>query len=132
MAIGGGSAGEARFDIEACRSRLCRLMLAERRVIARYLKQNDWSHASFIMLLELYVAAKPLSVSSLGYASGASPATAGRLALDLETRRLISREKDPHDARRTHIAMAPRGYATMRCILDDCEAARVARGWREA
>ncbi len=132
MAIGGGNAEDTGFDIEACRNRLCRLMLAERRIIARYLKQNNWSHASFIMLLELYAAAKPLSISSLGYASGTSPATAGRLAVDLETRRLISRQKDPHDARRTHIAMAPRGYATMRCILDDCEAARVASGRREA
>lgn len=126
MAIGGGKAGSTDFDTEACRNRLCRLMLSERRIIARYLKQNNWSHASFVMLLELYVAATPLSISSLGYASGASPATAGRLAIDLETRRLIIREEDPHDARRTHITMAPRGYAAMRCILDDCGAAHVA------
>lgn len=120
MAIDGNNAGDAGFDAEERRTGFCRLMLAERRIISRYLKQNDWNHAILIMLLELYVATKPLSVSSLGFASGVSPATAGRLALDLETRRLIIREKDPHDARRTHITMAPRGYATLRCILDDC------------
>lgn len=131
MAIEGNNAGDAGFDAEERRDSFCRLMLAERRIIARYLKENDWNHAILIMLLELYVATKPLSVSSLGFASGVSPATAGRLVLDIETRRLIIREKDPHDARRTHIAMAPRGYATMRCILDDCGAARGASGRRE-
>ncbi|MBB5707375.1 MarR family winged helix-turn-helix transcriptional regulator [Sphingopyxis panaciterrulae] len=124
MAVGDGNADDGGFDVEERRTRFCRLMLAERHIIARYLKQNDWNHAGFIMLLELYVATGPLSVSSLGYASGASLATAGRLAADLEIRHLITRSKDPHDARRTHITMAPRGYAAMRCIIDDCGAAR--------
>lgn len=124
MAIGSGNAGDAGFDIDECRVRLCRQLLSERRIIARYLKQNDWNHASLIMLLELYIATKPLSVSSLGYASGVSLATAGRLAANLETRHLITREKDPHDARRTHVTMAPRGFATLRYILDDCGSVR--------
>lgn len=124
MAIGSGNAGDTEFDIEKRRTRFCSLMLAERRLVSRYLKKNNWNHASLVILLELYLATKPLSVSSLGYASGTSLATAGRLTANLETWRLITREKDPHDSRRTHVAMAPRGYATMRCILDDCDSAR--------
>lgn len=124
MAVGSEEANDATFDIEKRRLYLCHLMLAERRIITRYLKQNDWNHATLIMLLELYGATKPLSVSSLSYASGVSQPTAGRLTVDLETRRFIDRETDPRDARRTHVSMTPRGYATMRTILDECGTAR--------
>lgn len=111
------------FNVDARRFRFCRELLAERQVIARYLKQCDWSHASWIMLLELYAAdaiGKPLSVSSLGYASGVSTPTATRLTVDLENRSFVHRERDPLDARRTHVMLASRGRAVMRCILDDC------------
>src|SRR3546814_7771021 len=76
------------FDVEARRLRLCRELLVERQIIARYLKKQDWSHAGWIMLLELYVADtvdKRLPVSSLGYASGVSIPTATRQTIEMES-----------------------------------------------
>lgn len=131
MSNGAGHQDDATFDVEALRLRFCRQFLAERQIIARYLRQCDWNHASWIMLLELYAAdavGKPLSVSSLGHASGISIATAGRLTLILEEREFVERERDPHDARRTHVALTARGLAAMRCILDDCAKPRLS--WR--
>ena len=110
------------FDVEARRLGLCRELLVERQIIARYLKKQDWSHAGWIMLLELYVAdtvGKGLPVSSLGYASGVSVPTATRQTTEMESRKLVARERDPHDGRRTNIALTARGRATLRCILDD-------------
>src|SRR3546814_11341092 len=69
------------FDVEARRLRLCRELLVERQIIARYLKKQDWSHAGWILLLELSVpdtVDKRLPGSSLGYASGVSIPTAPR------------------------------------------------------
>lgn len=132
MSTDAGHQSDATFDVEDHRLCFCRQLLAERQIIARYLRQCDWNHASWIMLLELYAAdaiGKPLSVSSLGHASGVSIATAGRLTSTLETRDLVERERDPHDARRTHVALTAMGRATMRCILDDCEKPRL---WRQA
>jgi len=123
MAIGEGNAGDPRFDTEESRTSFCLLMLSERRIISRYLKKHDWNHASLVMLLELYIADaadRPLSVSSLGYASGVSLPTATRLAVALETQQLVDRERDPLDGRRINVTLAARGRATMRCILDDC------------
>lgn len=124
---------DATFDVEAYRLRFCRQLLAERQTIARYLRQSDWNHASWIMLLELYAAdarGKPLSVSSLGHASGISIATAGRLTLRLAEREFVEHERDPHDARRMHVTLTARGLAAMRCILDDCAKARLSRKLR--
>ena len=90
------------FDVEARRLGLCRELLVERQIIARYLKKQDWSHAGWIMLLELYVADtvdKRLPVSSLGYASGVSVPTATRQTTEMESRKLVARERDPHDGR---------------------------------
>ena len=128
MSNGAGHQDDATFDVEAVRLRFCRQLIAERQIIARYLRQSDWNHASWIMLLELYAAdaiGKPLSVSSLGHAAGISIATAGRLALILEEREFVERERDPRDARRTHVALTARGLAAMRCILDDCAKPRL-------
>jgi MarR family transcriptional regulator, organic hydroperoxide resistance regulator len=99
------------FDVEARRLGLCRELLVERQIIARYLKKQDWSHAGWIMLLELYVAdtvGKGLPVSSLGYASGVSVPTATRQTTEMESRKLVARERDPHDGRRTNIALTER------------------------
>lgn len=123
MSTVAGHQDNATFDAESRRYRFCCQLLTERQIIGRYLPQCDWNHASWIMLLELYAAdavSKPLSVSSLGHASGISIATAVRLTTDLEARELVERERDPHDGRRTHVMLAPKGRATMRCILDDC------------
>src|SRR3546814_16335692 len=74
------------------------------------------------MLLELYVADtvdKRLPVSSLGYASGVSIPTATRQTIEMESCKFVVRERDPHDGRRTNIALTARGRAILRCILDD-------------
>ncbi|KTE00774.1 MULTISPECIES: MarR family transcriptional regulator [unclassified Sphingopyxis] len=113
----------AMQDVTFRRLCFCRMLLAERRIIARYLKKCDWSHAEWIMLLELYIADaadKPLSVSSLGYASGVSLPTATRLAVGLESKEFVDRDRDAFDGRRINVTLAARGRATMRCILDDC------------
>ncbi|PKP99002.1 MAG: hypothetical protein CVT74_09205 [Alphaproteobacteria bacterium HGW-Alphaproteobacteria-13] len=117
------------FDVEACRLRFCREMLMERRIMDRYIREISLSPASWIILLELYSAdavSKRLSVSSLGYASGVSIATAVRLTQSLEARAIVERQRDPHDARRTNVALSARGRATLRCIFDDCVASRAA------
>lgn len=119
MASGPGP-DDPLLDVEFRRLRFCRELLTERKIIARYLKKCDWSHAGWIMLLELYVADKQLSVSSLGYASGVSLPTAMRLTINLEAQDFVVRERDPHDGRRTNVTLAARGRATLRCILDDC------------
>lgn len=111
------------LDVDARRLGICRVLIGERQIIARYLRQSRWNDASWSMLLELYAAdavGKPLAVSSLGYASGVSIPTATRLTIDLEHRDFVYRDRDPHDARRMHVLLAPRGRAVMRCILDDC------------
>ena len=115
------------LDVELRRLRFCGELLTERKIIARYLKKCDWSHAGWIMLLELYVADKQLSVSSLGYASGVSLPTATRLTINLEAQDFVARERDPLDGRRTNVTLAPRGRATMRCILDDCSKQRISK-----
>ncbi len=95
----------------------------------RYIQEISLSPASWIILLELYsadAASRRLSVSSLGYASGVSIATAGRLTQSLEARAIVVRQRDPHDARRTNVALSARGRATLRCIFDDCVASRAA------
>lgn len=133
MAIGDSNAGDPDFDTEKGRIRFCLVMLAERRVVARYLKKHGWNHASLVMLLELYIADaadRPLSVSSLGYASGVSLPTATRLAVALETQQLVDRERDPLDGRRINVTLAARGRATMRCILDDCANQRASTSGR--
>jgi DNA-binding MarR family transcriptional regulator len=117
------------FDVEARRLRFCRELLVERRIMDRYLREISLSPASWIILLELYsadAASKRLSVSSLGYASGVSIATAVRLTQSLESRAIVERQRDPHDARRTNVALSARGRATLRCIFDDCAASRAA------
>lgn len=128
MVIGAGHCGDIAVDAEDRRLRFCLQLLAERQIISRYLREMSWNYASLLMLLELYIAdhsGKLLSVSSLGYGSGTSIATAGRLTVELEARRLVERARDPLDARRIHVALARRGLATMRCIFDDCAK------WRE-
>ena len=117
------------FDVEANRLRFCRELLMERRIMDRYIREISLSPASWIILLELYSAAaasKRLSVSSLGYASGVSIATAVRLTQSLEARAIVERQRDPHDARRTNVALSARGRASLRCIFDDCVANRAA------
>lgn len=117
------------FDVEALRLRFCRELLMERRIMDRYIQEISLSPASWIILLELYsadAASRRLSVSSLGYASGVSIATAGRLTQSLEARAIVERQRDPHDARRTNVALSARGRATLRCIFDDCVASRAA------
>ena len=77
----------------------------------------------WIMLLELYAADavdKQLPVSSLGYASGVSIPTATRQTMELESQKFVFRERDPHDGRRTNVALTARGRATLKCIFDDC------------
>ncbi|MCA0210935.1 MAG: MarR family winged helix-turn-helix transcriptional regulator [Proteobacteria bacterium] len=116
-------------DVEGRRLRFCRELLMERRIMDRYIREISLSPASWIILLELYsaeAASKRLSVSSLGYASGVSIATAVRLTQSLEARAIVERQRDPHDARRTNVALSARGRATLRCIFDDCVANRAA------
>lgn len=110
-------------DAEERRLLICRRLLAERQIILRYLRDQNWNHASWIMLLELYAAdaaGKFLSVSSLGQAASVSVTTAVRLAASLEARTLAARTVDPYDGRRTHVTLATRGRATLHCLLDDC------------
>src|SRR3546814_6105637 len=74
------------------------------------------------MLLELYVADtvdKRLPVSSLGYASGVSIPTATRQTIEMESCKFVVRERDPHDGRRTNIALTARGRAILRCIRSE-------------
>lgn len=130
MSTDAGNQDDAALDVESSRLRFCRWLLAERQIVTRYLREWNWNHASWTMLLELYATdslGKPLSVSSLGYASGVSIATAVRLTADLEVRELIGRERDPHDGRRTLVRLAPRGRAAMRFILDDCATQRASK-----
>src|SRR3546814_862480 len=108
------------FDVEARRLRLCRELLVERQIIARYLKKQDWSHAGWIMLLELYVADtvdKRLPVSSLGYASGVSIPTATRQTIEMESCKFVVRERDPHDGRRTNIARSEEHTSELQSLM---------------
>src|SRR3546814_954717 len=110
------------FDVEARRLRLCRELLVERQIIARYLKKQDWSHAGWIMLLELYVADtvdQRLPVSSLGYASGVSIPTATRQTIEMKSCKFVFGEPHHPDGRSTDSALPARGRAILRCIHDD-------------
>ncbi|WP_053387733.1 MarR family winged helix-turn-helix transcriptional regulator [Leucobacter japonicus] len=68
-------------------------------------------------LVETLAAAEtPLGVGALGEAIGVDQPRASRLVQQAAERGLVEREADPHDARRTRIALTDRGRGFARGV----------------
>ena len=103
-------------------------VIRARRNRARYLPPDLFADPAWDMLLDLLhteLAGGRVSVSSLCIASGVPPTTGLRWLKTLETRGLVLRKFDQHDARRTFVELSPEtSNALRRYFLDIVEPPR--------
>lgn len=101
-------------DLLALDQQVCfALAVASRNVIALYrpfLDPLGITHPQYLVMLALWEES-PATVARLGERLSLEPATLSPLLKRLETRGLITRERDPHDERALAISLTPEGRA---------------------
>ena len=106
------------------RAELIRRMMAFRRKRDQLFAPLGNGDASWIMLLELYLAEmedRRESISSLCVASGAPSTTALRYIRSLTDAGLLVRSNDVHDRRRVFVGLSPDGLEHMHRLFDGFE-----------
>lgn len=108
------STAAAGTDLLALDRQVCyALAVASRNVIALYrplLEPMGLTHPQYLVMLALWEES-PATVARLGERLSLEPATLSPLLKRLETRGLITRERDPHDERALAISLTPEGRA---------------------
>lgn len=102
-------------------------LIRARRQRGRYLSGALFSEPAWDMLLDLLkaeIVGRSVSVTSVCLASGVPPTTALRHVGILVERRLVVREADPRDARRTYVRLSPEVSKALRAYFADVVDAR--------
>jgi DNA-binding MarR family transcriptional regulator len=101
-------------------SKVCaaRIFLKVHRAVAASLGRDLFSSPALEMMLDLYTREehRPVSLKTLCGAASAPPRTALFTINRLVARRLLSRQPDPTDGRRTNVELTAAGYR----LLDEC------------
>jgi hypothetical protein len=112
----GGAAKAARRD-HPLWAELARQHYRERRLRGKVFGgETMFGEPAWDILLDLFIATKEqrkVSVMSACIGSAVPSTTALRWITTLERERLISRQDDPDDARRTYVVLTERGYEAM-------------------
>ena len=106
------------------RSQLIRRLIGLRRQRNELFPEAVAGDASWVMLVELYLAAmeqRTESISSLCVASGVPSTTALRYIKTMTDAGTIIREDDPGDGRRVFVYLAPDGLQRIEQLFDEME-----------
>ena len=103
-------------------------ILRARQLRSHYLGTDLFADPAWDMLLQAYgchLKQIRISVSSLCDASGVPLSTGLRWLAKLQADRLLEREEDPFDNRRTWVKLSERGTTMLRCYFDETGRSRL-------
>jgi DNA-binding MarR family transcriptional regulator len=105
--------------------------LVRRAASQRFRRMFDLSTLEWLVVVHLACEA-PLSLTTLARNATLDPQRASLAATRLVKRELVSRTKNPHNAREAQIALTPRGHAVFNAIIENWLNKELAAGLSES